>query len=265
ERKKRTKEREKAIKAGKKEERRNSRAQHNQPQLPSPPPLPPNMPKKVAVAKKSLVPKKSVKAAVVAGDDVAMEDVQVATPKNKKAAAKTTTTTTKTTTRSAALTNAVVATDLPAGTSEAAISAAFSKLGEVTTVRLVKNSETEAIIAFSTEDEAEAAIAAGSITVGGKKVTVRAPKEKQAVEPSPVLLVRNLPYSTSPANLKKLFSPFGNVVSANVPRLKGGQGKIKGHGGVTFSTVDEATAALEALDGSVFEGRTIAVRYAKQK
>ncbi|KAI9355699.1 hypothetical protein DFJ73DRAFT_255298 [Zopfochytrium polystomum] len=197
--------------------------------------------------------------ALDAEDDVAMQDVQGKKPagttpnNNKKAPAKTTTTT-----GSTALTNTVVATDLPAGTSQEAISEAFSKHGDVASVRFAKGSKTEAIITFSTEEEAEAAITDGSITVDGKKATVRAPKEKEETKPSVVLVVRNIPFTATLASLKKLFSPYGTI--ANINKAKGAK---RGHAGVTFSSVDEATAAFEALDGSVFEGRTLTVKYAK--
>ncbi|KAI9317781.1 hypothetical protein DFJ73DRAFT_786613 [Zopfochytrium polystomum] len=208
------------------------------------------MSKKVAVAKKSLTPKKPVKT-LDAEDDVSMQDVQGTTPNNnnKKAPAKTTTTT-----GSTALTNTVVATDLPAGTSLKAISESFSKHGDVASVRFAKGSKTEAIITFSTEEEAEAAITDGSITVDGKKATVRAPKAKEETKPSVVLVVRNIPFTATLASLKKLFSPYGTI--ANINKAKG----AKGHAGVTFSSVDEATAAFEALDGSVFEGRTLTLK-----
>ncbi|KAI9355697.1 hypothetical protein DFJ73DRAFT_255245 [Zopfochytrium polystomum] len=166
----------------------------------------------------------------------------------------------------AALTNAVVATDLPDGTSKDAISEAFSEHGQVIKVRILKNNETEAVVTFSTEEESKAAIAAGSITVDGKKVTVRAPKQKAVGKPSNVLVVGNLPVNVTPGPLKKLFAAFGTVTNVTVPRAKESKGKwiSKGYGGVELSTVFEATTALEALNGSVFNGRTISIRYLKK-
>ncbi|KAI9317780.1 hypothetical protein DFJ73DRAFT_880325 [Zopfochytrium polystomum] len=167
----------------------------------------------------------------------------------------------------ATLTTAVVATDLPAGTSKDAISETFSEHGQVIKVlRILKNNETEAVVTFSTEEESKAAIAAGSITVDGKKVSVRAPKQKAVGEPSNVLVVGNLPVNVTPGPLKKLFAAFGTVTNVTVPRAKESKGKwiSKGYGGVEFSTVFEATTALKALNGSVFNGRTISIRYLKK-
>ncbi len=61
--------------------------------------------------------------------------------------------------------------------------------------------------------------------------------------------------------LKAVFAPFGNIVSANIVFDKFSH-RSKGFGFVEFETEDQAKAAMEALDGTEQEGRNIAVKEA---
>jgi len=70
------------------------------------------------------------------------------------------------------------------------------------------------------------------------------------------LYVGNLSYSVTDKQLEELFSPHGNVQSANVIGNKG-------FGFVEMSNKEEAQKAQEDLDGSEFEGRTLRVNEAR--
>jgi RNA recognition motif-containing protein len=72
------------------------------------------------------------------------------------------------------------------------------------------------------------------------------------------LYVGNFSYSTTDEQLEKLFSPFGQIKSANIIG-------DKGFGFVEMSSIPEAEKAKEALDGSDFEGRTLKVNEARPK
>lgn len=77
------------------------------------------------------------------------------------------------------------------------------------------------------------------------------------------LFVGNLPYKIRSAELKELFSQFGNVIDAHVV-LERGTNKSKGFGFVELEDAD-ADAAIQALNGKEVEGRMIAVNEAKPK
>ncbi len=78
------------------------------------------------------------------------------------------------------------------------------------------------------------------------------------------LYVGNLSYGTQSADLEKLFSEFGDVKSANVITDKE-TGRSKGFGFVEMATVEASAAAIEALNGKDFDGRTLTVNEAKPR
>ena len=70
------------------------------------------------------------------------------------------------------------------------------------------------------------------------------------------LYVGNLSYSVTNEQLEELFNNYGGVKEVNI--IEG-----KGFGFVEMSDIAEAEKAKEALDGSVFEGRTMKVDEAR--
>jgi RNA recognition motif-containing protein len=66
------------------------------------------------------------------------------------------------------------------------------------------------------------------------------------------LYVGNLNYTVTTEQLEDLFRQYGEVKSVNI--IDG-----KGFGFVEFTTSDEAEKAMEALNGTEFEGRTMKV------
>lgn len=77
------------------------------------------------------------------------------------------------------------------------------------------------------------------------------------------LFVGGLPYETTEDELKKSFSEFGTVESANIITDKM-SGKSKGFGFVEFSSAEEAEEA-KSLNGKDFGGRTLTVDEARPK
>jgi RNA recognition motif-containing protein len=73
---------------------------------------------------------------------------------------------------------------------------------------------------------------------------------------NPKLYVGNLTYSVDEAQLKELFSNYGDVKDVRVIERKG-------FGFVEFETVEEAEKAMEALNGTEFEGRTLRIDEAR--
>lgn len=76
------------------------------------------------------------------------------------------------------------------------------------------------------------------------------------------LYVGNLPYNVDDAQLSEIFSAAGTVDSATVISDKF-SGRSKGFGFVEFSNDDEAQAAIDKLNGSDVDGRSIVVNEAR--
>ena len=76
------------------------------------------------------------------------------------------------------------------------------------------------------------------------------------------LYVGGLPYSVTEGRLTELFSAHGTVDSANVISDKF-TGQSRGFGFVEMSSSNEAQAAIQALNGTQFEGRSLTVNEAK--
>jgi RNA recognition motif-containing protein len=78
------------------------------------------------------------------------------------------------------------------------------------------------------------------------------------------LYVGGLPYTVSDEQLSELFLPHGTVESARVitDRMTG---RSRGFGFVEMATQAEAESAVEGLNGTQLEGRSLTVNEAKQK
>jgi RNA recognition motif-containing protein len=70
------------------------------------------------------------------------------------------------------------------------------------------------------------------------------------------LFLRNLPFSTTDAEILSLMRQYGEVEEAHVMRDRS-TGKSKGFAIVRFSTPINAVSAFEELDGSIFQGRLL--------
>ncbi len=76
------------------------------------------------------------------------------------------------------------------------------------------------------------------------------------------LYVGGLPYSTTEGQLQEIFAKYGSVESARVITDKF-TGRSKGFGFVEMSSGGEAQKAIEALNGTEIEGRTLTVNEAR--
>lgn len=78
------------------------------------------------------------------------------------------------------------------------------------------------------------------------------------------LYVGRLPYQTSERDLEDLFGQFGEVQSATVITDRE-TGRSKGFGFVDMSDAQAAQNAINQLNNSVLEGRTIVVNEAQER
>jgi RNA recognition motif-containing protein len=76
------------------------------------------------------------------------------------------------------------------------------------------------------------------------------------------LYVGNLSYTTTEEGLNTKFSEFGALDSVNLI-IDRETGRSKGFAFVEMANDEEAKSAIQALDGSEFEGRNIRVSEAK--
>ncbi len=78
------------------------------------------------------------------------------------------------------------------------------------------------------------------------------------------LFIGGLSWGTDTEGLRSKFSEFGNVEDAIVIRDRE-TGRSRGFGFVTYATDEAANAAVAALDGQDFDGRSIRVQRAEQR
>ncbi len=78
------------------------------------------------------------------------------------------------------------------------------------------------------------------------------------------LYVGNLAYSVTDQTLEDLFSPFGNVRSAQVIQDRD-TGRSKGFGFVEMENANDANAAINGLHDQQHDGRPLTVNEAKPR
>ena len=76
------------------------------------------------------------------------------------------------------------------------------------------------------------------------------------------LYVGGLPYSVTEGQLEEIFSKHGSVLSAHVISDKF-SGRSRGFGFVEMASPEEGKRAIEALNGTDLEGRTLSVNEAR--
>jgi len=76
------------------------------------------------------------------------------------------------------------------------------------------------------------------------------------------LYVGSLPYSATEDQVRELFAPFGSLDSVRIIMDKF-TGKSKGFAFVEFSSDDDATKAMDAVNGKDMDGRALVVNEAR--
>ena len=78
------------------------------------------------------------------------------------------------------------------------------------------------------------------------------------------IYVGNLSYDTTDSKLSEAFAEFGEVVRANVIKDRV-TGRSHGFAFVEITDADQARAAIERLNGTELDGRTITVNEARPR
>ncbi|CAK9165324.1 unnamed protein product [Ilex paraguariensis] len=160
----------------------------------------------------------------------------------------------------------------------------FSKYGKISNAAIMKDDEGKSkgfgFVNFESHEEAEKAVEAmNGVLIGSKKIFVgRAQKKAEREEllkrareemlnrhaemlNSSDLYVKNLNISIDGRKLEEIFSAFGEVKSTKVVCDK--NGVSKGFGFVSFSNPEGAKKALNALNGTTIEGKSLYVTVAQ--
>jgi len=144
----------------------------------------------------------------------------------------------------------------------------FSKVGEVQYVELYETSRGTSIgagvVTFLTPEGASRAVTELDGTeVDGRPILVK-PNERHSRKGGGKGLREarifwdGVPYSTNEGFLRRSFERYGDIIDFDFWRRK--DGRSHGMGTCTYSRVDEAEAAIESLNGSTIDGRSILVR-----
>lgn len=161
----------------------------------------------------------------------------------------------------------------------------FESFGEITGVRIITDRETGRAKGFGYVEFATAAAAKKAqaemhqYELDGRAMNVdfstprqnNNPKDKandrankfgdKRSPPSNTLFIGGVSFNSTNESIGEVFGEFGTVNRVSLPTDRD-TGNPKGFGYVEFGTVEEATAALESLNGSDVDGRTIRVDFA---
>ncbi|XP_072972150.1 uncharacterized protein [Typha angustifolia] len=99
-----------------------------------------------------------------------------------------------------------------------------------------------------------------------KQATTSSPSVYQAIRcmSSSKLFVGGLSYGTDDLSLREAFTNYGEVVEARVI-IDRETGRSRGFGFVTFTSSEEASAAITGMDGKDLHGRMVRVNYANDR
>ncbi|CAL5374500.1 unnamed protein product [Camellia sinensis] len=78
------------------------------------------------------------------------------------------------------------------------------------------------------------------------------------------VFVGGLSYNTDDTSLREAFDKYGEVIEARVI-IDRDSGRSRGFGFITYTSGEEASSAIQALDGQELHGRTVRVNYANDR
>ncbi|XP_039058080.1 glycine-rich RNA-binding protein 4, mitochondrial-like [Hibiscus syriacus] len=85
-----------------------------------------------------------------------------------------------------------------------------------------------------------------------------------STSPSSKLFVGGISYQTDDQSLREAFSKYGEVIDAKII-VDRETGRSKGFGFVSYSSTEDASSAIQALDGRELNGRQVKVAYAAER
>ena len=174
--------------------------------------------------------------------------------------------------------------NLPDTVSDADFEAAFKKHGEITSSKVMRKEDGTSrcfgFVNFKEADQAKAAVEAmnGNKVFGGEKELYVGRAEKESERKDKLkkkydqirmerlknnqlvnLYIKNLDDSIDDERLRTTFQQYGTITSAKVMRDKDRPEVSKGFGFVCFSSPEEATRAVTAMNGTMVGSKPIYV------
>eukprot|EP00668_Euglena_longa_P004997 GGOE01005868.1.p1 GENE.GGOE01005868.1~~GGOE01005868.1.p1 ORF type:complete len:294 (+),score=68.77 GGOE01005868.1:57-884(+) len=149
---------------------------------------------------------------------------------------------------------------VPEGVGEDQIREVFTPFGEIQSVRIMAGQPNYAYVNYTTTQAAAAAIAMNQVELGGTKVFVNAGRPKYPDATDSIGLF-NVPYATTQEEIEKLVSAHAGFKKLKMI-TKPGTTEFRGFCFVDFETVENAVAALEALQGTWVGNKAIDVKFA---
>ena len=95
-------------------------------------------------------------------------------------------------------------------------------------------------------------------TVADGAEEVATPADPKTESSGCQVVVHGLPWSYTWRELRPMFEGFGTIERADV--AYGRDGRSRGYGTVCFNSPEEAQAAIQALNGTDLEGRSLSVK-----
>ncbi|KAJ6340027.1 hypothetical protein OIU77_007885, partial [Salix suchowensis] len=98
------------------------------------------------------------------------------------------------------------------------------------------------------------------------EISVSGPSIYQALRymSSSKLFVGGISFQTDDNGLKEAFDKYGNVVEARII-MDLETGRSRGFGFITYTSSEEASSAIQAMDGQDLHGRRVRVNYATER
>jgi polyadenylate-binding protein len=168
--------------------------------------------------------------------------------------------------------NTVFVSNLPPGTTNDELVELFSEFGNVTSYKIVTNSNTtrlQGYVEFETEEEMKNAINNQGVRLRNYEVYVtqfvpRDKREKLHESSWTNVYIKNLPGNTIVNELNELFEPYGNIISSMVNPIEV-NGEMKAFGYVNFEKHEDAVKAVSDLNETTHMGTTIYCSRAERK
>jgi len=162
----------------------------------------------------------------------------------------------------------------------------FEEFGELSGVRLMTDRETGRSKGFgyvefvNAVDAAKAHRAKQGAELDGRVMNVDFANARQSTgdrqdnrrksygdqtgEPTETLFLGNLSFDVTQDDVSEAFAPHGTVLGVRLPTDRE-TGAPKGFGYVTFASVEEATTALEAVQGGYIKSRAVRLDYSQPR
>ncbi|KAK0604215.1 hypothetical protein LWI29_013257 [Acer saccharum] len=143
----------------------------------------------------------------------------------------------------------------------------FIKFGQLDSTVLLQDIATQQSLCYGfvnfhrLEDAKRAMETLNYSVVNGKSIRImwQQPNSEDRNSGKGNIFVKNLDSSIDNRKLNKLFSKFGYILSCKVAVEE--NGKSKGYGFVQFENEESANTAIENLDGSILEGKSLYVAH----